>query len=124
MQGPRLLLGAVRQRRVDLLGLAFDLCVPPLSLLMVLWLVLLAVTVTSGVLGLGWIPALLPAIGGVVMASLFWGILARFGHDEMRGAMGAGPSYVLGKLPIYAAFVTRREKNWIRTERDPLPPPD
>ena len=124
VQGPRLLLGAIRQRRIDLFGLAFDLCVPPLSLLMVLWLVLQAVTVASGLFGFGWIPALLPAIGGALMASLFWGILFRFGHDEMRGALRGAPSYVLAKLPIYAAFLTRREKNWIRTGRDPLPPPD
>jgi hypothetical protein len=124
IQGPRLLLGAIRQRRLDLFGLTFDLCVPPLSLLTVLWLLLAAVTVASGLLGLGWMPALLPAAGAVVMGAVFRAVLAKFGREEMRGSLRAGPSYVLAKLPLYGAFLTRREKDWIRTGRDPVPPPE
>jgi cellulose synthase/poly-beta-1,6-N-acetylglucosamine synthase-like glycosyltransferase len=46
-QGPRLLVGAIRQRRLDLFALLLDLIVPPLSLLMMLWLATLSVTVAA-----------------------------------------------------------------------------
>ena len=87
-------------------------------------LLLAAVPVASGLLGLGWIAALLPAAGGGLMGSVFRAVLAEFGREEMSESLRAGPSYVVAQLPMYGAFLTRREKDWIRTGRDPVPPPE
>src|SRR5215813_12253231 len=69
LQGPRLLAGAIRQRRIDLLGLLLDLSVPPLSLLLMLWIPALAATAIAGILGRGWIPVIPTAAGGLFMAA-------------------------------------------------------
>lgn len=121
-QGPRLLLGAIRQRRLDLFAMLFDLLVPPLSLLLMLWLVALSATLAGALLHFGWIPVIAAAGGGLIMALSLAGVIYRFEEKGITHSLWAVPSYVASKLPIYAAFVLRREKNWVRTERDPIPP--
>jgi hypothetical protein len=51
-------------------------------------------------------------------------LLFRFENRDVARSLGSAPSYIFSKLPIYAAFVRRREKNWVRTWRDPVPPPE
>ncbi len=123
VQGPRLLLRTIRERRPDLFALLFDLLVPPLSLLMFLWFAILSATVVAGLLGLGWIPFMPAAAGGMMMGLALGGVLFRFPEHSMARELWAVPAYIVSKLPIYAAFVIRREKNWVRTGRDPIPPP-
>ncbi|MEX1102870.1 MAG: hypothetical protein WED87_01385, partial [Dehalococcoidia bacterium] len=53
-QGPRLVGAALRTRRIELLALALDLCVPPFSLLMVCWLAALLISVAAGALAVCW----------------------------------------------------------------------
>ena len=124
VKGPRLLLGAIRQRRLDLFALLLDLLVPPLSLLMMLWLAVLSATVVAGLLGLGWLPVIPAAAGGLLMALSLGGVMLRFEETSVAQALWAVPFYIVSKLPIYAAFIVRREKNWVRTGRDPIPPPE
>jgi hypothetical protein len=64
------------------------------------------------------------AVGGVLMVVSFGAVLLRSGEISMAQVLWAVPWFILSKLPIYAAFVVRREKNWVRTERDPVPPPE
>jgi hypothetical protein len=33
-------------------------------------------------------------------------------------ALLATPLYILSKLPIYVAFLVKRQQQWVRTERD------
>jgi hypothetical protein len=98
--------------------------VPPLSLLMMLWLAVLSATVVAGLLGLGWLPVIPAAAGGLLMALSLGGVLLRFEETSVAQALWAVPFYIVSKLPIYAAFIVRREKNWVRTGRDPIPPPE
>jgi hypothetical protein len=45
---------------------------------------------------------------------------ARAGRGQVRAAeLAAAPWYVLKKLPLYVAFLTRRQKEWVRTSRRP-----
>jgi hypothetical protein len=119
-QAPRLWLEAVRQRRFDLAGLALELCVPPLSVLVLVWTaaVIAALTLTDS-----WLPAALLLGGGA--ATLFAGLLAWtvFGRAVLPpAALLAAPFYAARKLPIYLSFFVRPQRAWVRTPRDAPPP--
>src|SRR5205823_4622678 len=96
------------QLRFDLLALALELCVPPVSLL-VLLLALVSVgviaTATFGAPPLaGWI--LLAAAGlCAVCAAAVWYKFAR--HTLPLRALAAVPFYVCRKIPIYLLFLFR-----------------
>jgi cellulose synthase/poly-beta-1,6-N-acetylglucosamine synthase-like glycosyltransferase len=119
-QFPRLVIAALRQRRLDLLVMALDLCVPPLSLLVALWLVAvglasaIALFSTSGYLPL----AILATSGAMLISSILlaWGKFCR--RDLPLGTLLRVPMYVLWKLPIYLRFLLRPQTEWVRTERD------
>ena len=118
-QGPRLLLGAVKQRRIDLLALGMDLCVPPLSLLVTMLVTALAGMVVAASLGGSWWPALTmaAALGLLILAVLTaWFKYAPAQLPWM--SLLAIPFYVTSKAPIYLRFFMRRQKQWVRTERD------
>ena len=119
-QVPHLLKESVRQRRIDLVALAFDLCVPPLSLLVLLWVALLAASCVDSAFTGSWsttagIAAWLSSIGAIV--ALSW---LRYGRQTLPFfALASAPFYVLWKIPIYLAFLVKRQKAWVRTARDP-----
>ena len=116
-QVPRLMMEAIRQRRLELVWLALDLAVPPLALVVTLWLlfaiVSLLLLLQSHLAG----PLVLAAAAGI---SLFASILAgwlRFARDIPIAALVSVPFYVIGKLPMYFGFLLRRQVHWVRTER-------
>lgn len=116
---PRLLIEAVTTGNWMLLALVIDMCVPPLALLM-----LLVVTVTA-------CSALLMASTGI--AQPFWVAVVtlallsstvllcwyRFGRNviPLSGLLRV-PAYVIGKIPLYATFLRRRQVEWIRSKRE------
>ena len=115
---PALLAKGLRSRNAGAIALALDLFVPPLALLALLvlsscamgtWALLFA---RSGfVAGVAWVSAIAFATS-VLLA--WW----RVGRRWVSGAeLLAAPAYVLGKLPIYAGFVVRRQREWVRTGR-------
>lgn len=117
-EAPRLLSQALRQRRVDLLGMALDLLVPPLSLLVIAGaaVLLLAAFVLS--VGAG---AAAFVLSGLAMAStaaalvLAWN---RFARDLLSSSDAVAiPVYVLRKVPMYFGAVFNRERNWVRSAR-------
>jgi cellulose synthase/poly-beta-1,6-N-acetylglucosamine synthase-like glycosyltransferase len=118
-QGPRLLTAAIRQRRLDLFSMALDLCVPPLSLLVTLWLGataavgLLSVTLAIHPLAFD----LLIGAGAILVAAILlaW---AKFGRNELPlTTLLSVPMYILWKVPIYIAFLLRPQMEWVRTDR-------
>jgi cellulose synthase/poly-beta-1,6-N-acetylglucosamine synthase-like glycosyltransferase len=105
-QVPRLLLAAFEQRRLDLLGLALEVSIPPLTMLVLLWMPLLFVVPQWALLALSSISLC------IIVA---W---VKFGRTKFSlSALLSTPLYIFWKLPIYARFVFRRQKTWIRTER-------
>jgi cellulose synthase/poly-beta-1,6-N-acetylglucosamine synthase-like glycosyltransferase len=116
---PRLLWRALTQRNWPLLALALDVAVPPLALLVLLTL---AVTALSGLAAVvGYSPAAL-FISAADLAMLTLAVLAvwsRHGRDLLPMArLFSLVSFVVGKLPLYFYSLFRRQRTWIRTERD------
>jgi cellulose synthase/poly-beta-1,6-N-acetylglucosamine synthase-like glycosyltransferase len=118
---PRLVAQGLRTRSLTLLAVAADLCVPPLALLAVLLGAVTAVAV-AGWWWLGWLAPVLLAAG--VCAAFVFIILtawARFGRDTISAAeLAATPFYILWKVPVYIRFLVRRERSWVRSEREKL----
>lgn len=103
--------------RPRLLLVALDLLVPPTVLLIVL---LMAITVVMA-LAVGFAgPTLLLLATGAVLAFGLGAAWWRHGRTTLPAAsLGRIPGYILWKLPLLVQFVTRRERNWVRTERGP-----
>jgi cellulose synthase/poly-beta-1,6-N-acetylglucosamine synthase-like glycosyltransferase len=117
---PRLLWQGLRRGRPTLLAMALDLLVPPLSLLVLALGATLGLAIVAGALGASWLPAILLAIaaGGILVGiGVAW---LGYGRAELPlSTLVLAPLYVLKKLPMYAGFLRRRERAWVRTERDP-----
>ena len=116
---PRLFFDAMCRRDHNLLGLAFDLCVPPLALLMLLTLTVFAgsaVFYLSTKLALPlWLSATsLLMFGSSVLLS--WG---RYGRRVISlASLAYAPFYALWKIPLYLQFIVSRQAEWIRSRRD------
>lgn len=118
-QAPRLLKGAIIQRRFDLLGLALDLCVPPLSLLALMiggtLLVSLLLYIGTGMANLLVYVLFFEVVILLVMIGLAWN---KFARDSIPLIiLLAIPLYIFSKLSIYANFLTKPQQEWVRTER-------
>jgi cellulose synthase/poly-beta-1,6-N-acetylglucosamine synthase-like glycosyltransferase len=119
--GPKLLLSGIGRARMELIALALDLMVPPLSLLVALILVSCLFTAGCTLFGVSLIPVLI-CLGN--LAALGCGVLLGWfvhGRSLVRARdLGAIPLYVLWKIPLYFTFFTRgRHARWERTERKP-----
>lgn len=119
-QVPRLLGSAIRRGRLDLLALALELSVPPLSILGLFYIV----TVCLWLIVQPTWPGLVLAGVAIMAMTAFFVAWARFGTKYLPfTSLLAAPFYVLAKVPIYLFFPFRPQKAWVRTLRDPLPPP-
>jgi cellulose synthase/poly-beta-1,6-N-acetylglucosamine synthase-like glycosyltransferase len=122
-QVPLLIHRAIAQQRIDLLGLALDLCIPPLSLLVLLWGGVFTLSIASGLLGMAWFPTMLLLLEGGLLAIAIWMAWASFGKEFIPFSMLLTvPLYVVSKIPLYFRFLTRPQQTWIRTERDVAQP--
>jgi len=115
---PMLWSGIVRGN-MALVGMALDLCVPPLAALV---LSLLGVVVASAVLA---------AVGGsatslaialvelLVLAAAVATAWVQVGRRSVSLAeLTLAPIYALAKIPIYIRLFTARQLRWVRTSRD------
>jgi len=117
-EAPRLFGEGLKRAQWRLVGMALDLAIPPLSLLVAL---AVAVTVVSGAWALvgGWVwPALLMAATLAALTVLLLCAWSRWGREAitLRDFLQI-PLYILSKIGIYRRFVTARQKDWVRTER-------
>ena len=117
---PRLLKAFFQKPSADFLLLALDISVPPLSLLVMLWLVAIVISVLAVfTLGASFLPTMILAVSGVI---LFVGVIAawsKFGNQILPFKnLIAIPFYVLGKIPIYLKFIVKPQAGWLSTERD------
>lgn len=117
-EAPPLLVHAVRRGSLAALGMVLDLVVPPLALLAALLAGIL-------VLALGW-----AAWSGIAWAAaVAGGLCAAFAVSVLLAWLGWGrqtitfrellwiPVYILTKIPLYLGFLTKRQKEWVRTDR-------
>ncbi|MGL5083166.1 MAG: glycosyltransferase family 2 protein [Microcoleaceae cyanobacterium] len=118
-QAPRLIGAALQQKRWDLLAMALDLSVPPLSLLIMVWL---GVTIMAGLatlVGLSGQPLVLLTVeGGLLLLAIAFAWV-KFGRTQIPlQTLLSIPGYILWKIPLYFAFVFKRQQEWVRTDRD------
>ena len=118
-QTPRLATASVQQKRFDLLAIALDLSVPPLSLLVAIWVAAFAASLLAATLGTSPIPAIFLALEGLLILVSIVGAWAKFGRNDISGlTLLAVPFYILWKIPLYVGFLVKRQTKWVRTERD------
>lgn len=118
-QVPKLVKAAVQQKRFDLLSMALDLSVPPVSLLVMLWLAATASAVLAMLLGGSWVPVTLLITEGFMLLVAVLAAWAKFGRADLPArTLLAVPFYVLWKLPLYITFITQPQRKWVRTARD------
>jgi hypothetical protein len=103
---------------LSLIAMALDLCVPPLALLVLLWLVtgllsalLLACGGPAG-------PLVVSGVSGLLLLAAIVLGWATFGRRVIGLAqLLTAPGYALRKLPYYITWLTRRQVAWVRTDR-------
>jgi cellulose synthase/poly-beta-1,6-N-acetylglucosamine synthase-like glycosyltransferase len=109
---------AISRRSLRLLAFALDLCIPPLSLL-VLLLTLTEATALFWFMATGLVSPLI--VSSAALACLAVSIGAawwRFGQGVVSlRELTAVPGYCLLKIPSFVRFFVHRQIDWIRTER-------
>lgn len=116
---PRLLATGLMRRDVNVVVLALDLLVPPLSLLALLIVATMALTSSVALLGGPWLPSLIAGgnlVGFILSILLAW---SKFGRQVFpaREVLSVG-SFALKKLGLYRRMVTGgTASQWVRTDR-------
>lgn len=118
-EAPKLFWQAGAKQNKDLLGMAFDLCVPPLALLVAMLLGLFTLACFAYLAGTSSILPLLISAGSLVILAhailLAWWGWGR--HIVSLITLLLVPVYVLSKIPYYFNFLLKRQKSWVRTDR-------
>ena len=119
LSAPLLLAQGVAVGNVPLIGLALDLCVPPLALLLLL---------VAGFWGLSaiWYVATRSALPfDIITATMLLLALAvllawlRYGRTVITlGELVCAGIYAVWKIPLYARFLLSRQSQWIRSKRE------
>jgi cellulose synthase/poly-beta-1,6-N-acetylglucosamine synthase-like glycosyltransferase len=114
-EAPSLVLEALQTLNIQMLGLACDLIVPPLAVLVLLCVAVLVVSfVASAQLALLLSSLLLVTlIIAVLLAWLFFGRKI-ISFKQLCYA----PIYALVKIPLYIKFFLNRQVEWVRSKRD------
>lgn len=121
-QVPRLVAAGIFRGRPALIGLAFELAVPPLSLLALAWLTMLTLCLVWWQAFDGsWAPSLILSVGGITAGVGIFLAWAKFARRTLpMFTLVSAPLYIVWKLPIYLKLLAGREKKWVRTARSPL----
>ena len=120
---PRFFVLAIIRRNLNLLALALDLAIPPLSLFGLLAIGMFALSAVAVLFGFSWTVLIISAgtLTAFVIAVLmsWW----RFGRDLLPlSSVHLIVRYVIGKISIYSSFLVRgRVSQWIRTDRKEAP---
>jgi cellulose synthase/poly-beta-1,6-N-acetylglucosamine synthase-like glycosyltransferase len=99
--------------------LGLHLLVPPLALLMMINVAVLASLAICRIAGAAAGP-LITETGSLTLLAILVGVVwTKEGRDQIRASTLLHiPMYIVWKLPIYLSVLTRREKRWVRTRRD------
>lgn len=113
-----LLVEGFRRRSLHLLALGAHMLVPPLALHVVVGIAILVVTTFLWWAGGSALPMLLVATAMVAMIALLLLAWISEGRDTISlTSLLLAPAYVLWKIPIYLAFLVRRQSSWNRSRR-------
>ncbi len=114
-EAPSLLLESLKSRNMQMFGLACDLIVPPLAVLVLLCVAVFIVSfIAQAQLALLLSSLLLAALTvAVLLAWLFFG-RAIISFKQLCYA----PIYAMIKIPLYIKFFLNRQVEWVRSKRD------
>ncbi|MBL4762190.1 MAG: glycosyltransferase family 2 protein [Gammaproteobacteria bacterium] len=117
--GPRLLINGFKQLDSAMIFLALDLMVPPLALLTLILLVLMAIAFGHALLTGVFTSMVLSIL--IFMFFAFSVLLAWYGYGRkiltFRELLSI-PMYIIKKIPIYCKFISNPQKSWLKTSRD------
>ena len=118
-RGLPLLWTGLRRRNFALVGMALDLCVPPVAALV---LALMALGSCSAVVAMAsgrLLPLGLALLELVLVAAAVGAAWSQVGRRSVTlGELLSAPGYVLAKIPIYVRLFTARQLRWVRARRD------
>ena len=116
---PRLLAKAALHRRVDLLAIALDLLVPPLSVLGALLFFGLVFSSVVALAGQGLLPATISIVGCVELLTALIVAWWRYGRELLPlGSLHLILRYLGGKIAMYIDFLLHGgASRWVRTDR-------
>lgn len=109
---------AVRLRRPGLGWLGLHLLTPPLVPLLALDLIAVAMLAALQFAGIGTAALILLGVLTALAAVVALGSLLAHGRRDLLRGIHAAPAYIVWKLGVSAAALLRRERRWIRTDRD------
>jgi cellulose synthase/poly-beta-1,6-N-acetylglucosamine synthase-like glycosyltransferase len=113
---PQLLRAGLVQGRLDLLVFALDLCIPPLSLLVMMWLGMFSLS--AALVAVGTLPLMIEAAAGACLMLAIVIAWAGYGRSLISlSQLVQIPLYILGKVPVYFKFISARQQAWNRTDR-------
>lgn len=116
---PILIKESINQKRFSLIFSALDLCIPPLSLLVVIWLGLILSSFAATFFGASLISLLLLNISGCLIFIAIFTAWIKFGRNDLPlFELLSIPFYILWKIPLYFQFVRQPENTWTRTKRE------
>jgi len=116
---PRLVCESISKQNLGLLVLAFDLAVPPLTLLGILVIIMLAISGIGFLFGLSSYALIMSAVNFSVFSLALVLCWLKFGRDILPvGQIVSIASYAAKKLPLYRQILSRSGNlPWTRTDR-------
>ena len=118
-EAPRLFWLAGTRLNKDLFGMAFDLCVPPLALLVVMLSALLAIAAIASFSGVSTLPLMIAVCAMTILTLAILLAWWNWGRQIITlTTLLLVPVYVISKIPFYFSFIFKRQKKWIRTDRN------
>lgn len=118
-QVPRLLKEAIKQRRFGLFALACELSVPPLALLVLIWIATCTISLLFGMIAGSWVPTLVLGIAGLLLFVAIGGAWMMVGRKILPlSTLLSIPFYIVWKIPLYLGFLFKRQTDWVRTARN------
>lgn len=116
---PRLIKAFSKNPRFSLLLLALDISIPPLSLLVMTWVLAIAISFIATFFGVSLLPTIILGFGGLLLFTSVFAVWSKFGTQDLPLTdLIAVPFYVVGKIPIYLKFLVNPQTGWFSTERD------
>lgn len=114
-EAPRLVMSAISNRNIQMLGMACDLLIPPIALLTLFCLVVWVLSILFGNI-------FIQTLASCLLVSLMIGVLTAwigYGKEIISfRQLCYAPIYALIKIPLYLKFIFNRQVEWVRSKRD------
>jgi len=116
---PTMLIRSIKNRSKEAFVMVLDLLVPPLALLTLVIVLLTLGSVILFWLNGGFIPLTLSLISLLILTISMFITWVKWGRTTVSLTdLFMIPVYVISKIPLYVLAVFKRQKEWIRTDRN------